>query len=128
MSAGMLEHVNITVANAKRTADLACRLFDWRIRWQGSGLGGAGISIHVGSDDSYVAIYQPNSGTREGISNYEQTGGLNHIGVVVDDLDAAEVRVKAEGLTPRSHGDYEPGKRFYFDDPNGIEWEVVSYG
>jgi len=26
-----------------------------------------------------------------------------------------------------SHGDYEPGRRFYFDDKRGLEIEVVSY-
>jgi glyoxylase I family protein len=31
------------------------------------------------------------------------------------------------GLTPFSHGDYDPGRRFYFLDPDGIEYEVVSY-
>ena len=35
--------------------------------------------------------------------------------------------VKDAGFEPHSHGDYEPGKRFYFDDENGIEFEVVSY-
>lgn len=60
-------------------------------------------------------------------SNYVTTGGLNHIGVAVDDLDAAEERVKAAGLTPTSHADYEPGRRFYFRDEDGIEYEVVSY-
>lgn len=125
---GTLEHVNVTVSDAHRTADMACRLFDWKIRWQGPGLGGAGVSIHVGGENSYVAIYQPNSGTREGISNYEQAGGLNHIGVVVQDLSATEARVKAEGFDTHSHADYEPGQRFYFDDHDGLEWEVVSYG
>ena len=52
---------------------------------------------------------------------------LNHVGVVVDDLDRVEERVVAAGLTPFSHGDYEPGRRFYFFDWNGIELEVVSY-
>ena len=32
------------------------------------------------------------------------------------------------GLEPFSHGDYEPGRRFYFLDPDGIEYEVISYG
>jgi hypothetical protein len=52
---------------------------------------------------------------------------LNHIGVVVEDLNAAEARVIAAGFMPRSHTDYEPGKRFYFDDHDGIEFEVISY-
>jgi predicted enzyme related to lactoylglutathione lyase len=47
--------------------------------------------------------------------------------VVVDDLDAVEARVAAEGYTAHTHMDYEPGRRFYFDDRDGIEFEVVSY-
>ena len=47
--------------------------------------------------------------------------------IQVDDLDAVEQRVIAAGLAPFSHGDYEPGRRFYFFDPDGIEYEVVSY-
>ena len=61
-------------------------------------------------------------------TSYETRGGLNHIGVVVEDLDATEARVKAEGYATHSHADYEPGRRFYFDGPAGIEFEVVAYG
>ena len=43
------------------------------------------------------------------------------------DLDAIEARVRNAGLEPCNHGDYEAGRRFYFDDPDGIEYEVVSY-
>jgi predicted enzyme related to lactoylglutathione lyase len=53
--------------------------------------------------------------------------GLNHIGVVVDDLDAIEARVKAEGFEAYSHDDYEPGRRFYCSDNTGLEFEVVCY-
>ena len=28
---------------------------------------------------------------------------------------------------PFNHGDYDPGRRFYFLDPDGIEYEVISY-
>ena len=45
----------------------------------------------------------------------------------MDDLNTVEARVVEAGLTPFSHGDYEPGRRFYFLDPDGIEYEVVSY-
>ncbi len=33
----------------------------------------------------------------------------------------------AHGLQPLGHDDYEPGRRFYFFDWDGIEFEVVSY-
>jgi hypothetical protein len=45
----------------------------------------------------------------------------------VTDLAETERRVAAEGLTPFNHGSYEPGRRFYFIDPDGVEYEVVSY-
>ena len=38
-----------------------------------------------------------------------------------------EARVKAAGFVPGNHADYEPGKRFYFTENNGVEIEVVSY-
>jgi catechol 2,3-dioxygenase-like lactoylglutathione lyase family enzyme len=52
---------------------------------------------------------------------------LNHVGLVVDDLAAAEAIVIAAGLEPFNHMDYEPGRRFYFFDWDGIEFEMVSY-
>jgi catechol 2,3-dioxygenase-like lactoylglutathione lyase family enzyme len=58
---------------------------------------------------------------------YRTPGGLNHIGVVVEDLDAIEAKVKEAGFHPHNHADYEPGRRFYFDGPDDIEIEVVSY-
>lgn len=121
-----LEHVNITVANTEATAAWLDRVFGWKIRWQGNSIHG-GHSIHVGDADRYLAIYTPPFQTRSGESSYGLTGGLNHVGVLVDDLDAVEERVKAEGFSPHSHADYEPGRRFYFNDADGIEFEVVSY-
>ena len=121
-----LEHVNFTVSDPKRTAELMCDLFGWKIRWQGDAKLG-GYTYHVGGDDSYLAIYSSGDTSASEVSNYHQTNGLNHIGVVVDDLDAIEAKVKARGFETHSHADYEPGRRFYFNDHDGIEFEVVSY-
>lgn len=121
-----LEHVNLTVKDPKSTAELLCRLFDWRIRWEGRAIAG-GYTIHVGDEDGYLAIYTPKETTQAGGDTYHQRGGLNHIGIVVQDLDMIEERVKAAGFHPHNHADYEPGQRFYFDGPDGVEYEVVSY-
>ncbi len=123
-----LEHVNVTVADPDATAALLSDLFGWRTRWKGGSIHG-GRSIHVGDDDTYVAVYSGPEGVSEtaSSSSYTTRGGMNHIGVVVDDLDAVEEKVKAHGYAPHSHADYEPGRRFYFHEENGIEIEVVSY-
>ncbi|MEM7642121.1 MAG: VOC family protein [Pseudomonadota bacterium] len=121
-----LEHVNFTVRDADAFAATLVDLFDWRIRWTGASLV-TGYSVHVGDETGYIALYSPQETLIDGPTTYTTPGGLNHIGVVVDDLSATEARVKAAGFTPRSHQDYEPGHRFYFDGPDGVEIEVVSY-
>nr|WP_275116149.1 VOC family protein [Aliiroseovarius subalbicans] len=120
-----LEHLNLTVSDPMRTADMLCDLFGWRVRWQGPSING-GLTLHVGSDDSYLAVYSM-GGTAKAARTYETIGALNHIGVVVDDLDATEARVRSAGFVPHNHDDYEPGRRFYFHDHDGVEIEVVSY-
>ena len=126
MKGAIVEHVNVTVTDADKTAALLCTLFDWKIRWQGDAILG-GRTVHVGTDDGYLALYTPKKTAAPWQSSYEICGGLNHIGVVVDDLDAAERRVKAAGLDTHNHADYEPGRRFYFNGPDDVEYEVVAY-
>jgi catechol 2,3-dioxygenase-like lactoylglutathione lyase family enzyme len=121
-----LEHVNVTVPDPKATAAVLCDLFGWHVRWEGKALGD-GYSVHVGDGDSYLALFNPGREIMPGPESYGRVGGLNHIGVVVDDLSATEARVKAAGYATHSHADYEPGQRFYFDGPDGLEYEVVSY-
>ena len=123
-----LEHANITVRDPGAMARVLVDLFGWHIRWQGSAIHG-GHTVHVGAEDSYLAVYTGPGDTpqAEAADSYVTRRGLNHLGVVVDDLEAVENRVRTAGFLPRSHADYEPGKRFYFDGPEGIEFEVVSY-
>jgi catechol 2,3-dioxygenase-like lactoylglutathione lyase family enzyme len=125
MRSSRLEHVNVTVADPAQAAKLMEDLFGWQVRWEGPALNG-GHTIHVGSDSQYLALYGPRAPATPA-KDFAKGRPLNHIGVEVDDLDATEARVVAAGLRPFSHGDYEPGRRFYFLDPNGIEYEVVSY-
>jgi catechol 2,3-dioxygenase-like lactoylglutathione lyase family enzyme len=121
-----LEHANITVTNLDDTTQWLKAVFDWDLRWKGPSIYD-GVSAHVGGKDSYLALYQPLKMPQKGPVSYNTRAGLNHVAVVVDDLDAIEARLKTEGFTPRSHADYEPGRRFYFEDENGIEFEVVQY-
>ena len=123
MRSAYLEHVNITVSDIERSAALLEQLLSWRIRWRGpSQLGGE--TIHVGSEEDYIAVYTKGAP----VARFAKGAPLNHVGIVVPDLDVAEAVVRAAGLEPFSHGDYEPGRRFYFFDWDGIEFELISYG
>jgi catechol 2,3-dioxygenase-like lactoylglutathione lyase family enzyme len=126
MSETRIEHLNMNVSNPERTANLLGRLFGWRIRWQGpSAMGGR--TVHVGTTDDYLALYCRAVEGDDPEFDGPGPGGLNHVGVLVDDLDGTETRVREAGLVPFNHADYEPGRRFYFEDPDGIEYEVVTY-
>ncbi|HEY2875612.1 MAG TPA: VOC family protein [Reyranella sp.] len=125
MSEPRIEHVNVTVSDPERAARLMQTLFGWHVRWQGPARNG-GRTIHVGSDRHYLALYT-GPGVAYGTDDFAKGRPLNHIGVEVDDLVAVEAKVVAAGLRPFGHDDYDPGRRFYFLDPDGIEYEVVSY-
>lgn len=55
------------------------------------------------------------------------SGKVNHIGIVVDDLDEIKQSVSPVGFVPHLHADYEPRRRFYFCADLGFEIEVVTY-
>jgi len=123
MPTGFLEHANITVSDPGRSAALLQRLCSWHERWRGpSQLGG--WTIHVGNERDYIAVYTKDEPVGP---HFTKGAPLNHIGLVVDDLGEAEAVVVGAGLIPFNHMDYEPGRRFYFLDWDGIEFEVVSY-
>ncbi len=125
MSTGRLEHANLSVTRPERSAELFKQLCGWEERWRGdSKLGGK--TIHVGEPGNgagYLALYTGDHVT----GDYAKGQPLNHVGLLVDDLKAAEDVVVGAGLKPFGHDDYDPGKRFYFFDWDGIEFEVVSY-
>lgn len=123
MPQGQIEHVNLTVSDPDRSASLLEDLLGWSERWRGPSQMG-GWTIHLGTTSTYLAIYT----TGESVERFAKGVPLNHVGFVVDDLDAAERTVTSHGLTPFNRGRYEPGPdSFYFFDWDGIEFEVVSY-
>lgn len=125
MTHPFIEHVNLTVSDPDRSAAILSAIFGWHERWRGAARGGGRV-IHLGSDRAYVALYTGPDGEHADM-RYPKGEPLNHVGVQVEDLDQVEAKVLDVGLTPFSHDDYEPGRRFYFLDLDGIEYEVVSY-
>lgn len=118
-----LEHVNISSRDPDRLADLIARITGWTRRWEGPAMAG-GRTIHLGDAQAYLAIHT----NPDVAAGFGKGAPLNHIGMAVSDLDAAEKLVAEAGLRPFNQGQYDPGPRsFYFIDWDGIEFEVVSY-
>ena len=121
-----LEHVNLTVSDLKRSIDLYSDLLGMRVRWQGTTTNGS-PAAHVGDDHCYLALFQSSPELADRPAVDYSAVGLNHFGFVVDDLDAARARLADHGLSAHQEQDYEPGRRLYFFDPDGIEVELVQY-
>ena len=90
-----------------------------------------GYTVHVGEKNiggSYLSLYTTEKIATNPARGHRVKANLNHIGVIVVDLEKTEARVLAQGLTTFNHAEYEPGKRFYFLIDDNIEIEVISYG
>lgn len=125
MQTAMLEHINLTVTDADKTAALFCHLFGWHVRWAGPAKD-EGYTVHVGNSDCYLALYTATN-QLAGAGSYKNIGHLNHIGILVNDLGDTEQQILQLGHPTFNHADYEPGKRFYFMLNDNIEIEVISY-
>lgn len=128
-SIARVEHVNLTVSNPGKVAEQLTHIFSWQLRWSGDSLDG-GRSVHIGEKadgNSYLALYTNNNIKEQQNRSHLYKANLNHIGILVSDLDQVEQRVLGLGLKTFNHADYEPGRRFYFYIEDDIEIEVISY-
>jgi catechol 2,3-dioxygenase-like lactoylglutathione lyase family enzyme len=121
-----LEHVNLTVSDLDRSIDFYGRLLGLEVRWRRAADGDLPAAAHVGDARHYIAMFEAPGESARSRVDYD-TVGLNHFGFVVDDLDAARARLEELGIEPHHDADYEPGRRFYLLDPDGIEVELVEY-
>jgi catechol 2,3-dioxygenase-like lactoylglutathione lyase family enzyme len=119
-----LEHANMTVSDLDRSINFYSTLLGLGVRWQGTTNDGS-PAAHVGDDRCYLALFQATAPGKP--PNDYASPGLNHIGFVVDNLDAARTRVAELGAQVHAEMDYEPGRRVYLFDPDGIEVELVEY-
>lgn len=122
-----LEHVNLTVRDLERSVAWYRELLGWDVRWEGKATGEEGLvrAAHVGDARCYLALFEAEQPGAVG-ADYGHAG-FNHFGLVVDDLAATRARAVALGVTPHVEYEYEPGRRFYVHDPDGIEIELVAY-
>lgn len=120
----LLEHVNLTVSDVDRSVRFYRDLLGLSLRWRGKNNSGA-EAAHVGDDRCYIALFEATE-NRQAPNDYTKVG-LNHFGFVVENLDEAKNRLHALGVTEHAEQDYEPGRRIYFMDPDGVEVELVEY-
>ena len=124
-----LEHVNITVIDVDEAIRfLQTAMPDWKVR--------ADVSskesdcrrwVHLGTDTSYIAI-EDRGATEKGKHEPYVDPGVNHMGLVVKDIDAVSKRLTDAGYTEGlSSPDNLNRRRIYFYDADGNEYEFIEY-
>ena len=126
MAHPFIEHVNLTVSDPERSAALMARIFGWHERWRGPARDG-GMSIHVGSDEAYVALYTGPDGLHAN-THFAKGEPLNHVGIQVDDLDATLGRVGEHGGRSVSDTFEDPavGRMAVVADPSGATFGLIQ--
>ena len=121
-----LEHANLIV----RDIDAAIRFLqtafpDFRTRFDGETHGRRWV--HVGTDETYIALTQSTVEPDQRWTPYTGVPGVNHMAYEVDDVDALRERLKSAGYRDSTVPNNHPyRKRVYFYDSDGNDWEFVQ--
>ena len=120
-----LEHANITVNHLQEAVKFFQIAFPhFKIRGSGNDLR---EWVHLGDDDTYIAINQAISAKHKVVKNYEQAG-INHIGFVVPDVKEIADCLLKNGYQRSYPKQVEQFRiRDYFADTDGNEYEFVQY-
>ena len=123
-----LEHANLLVADIDGMIRFLQTAFpEFRIRHQETDSAGRRW-VHVGTDESYIALNQATEAPSERWIPYSGKPGLNHLGFEVDDVDALRLRMLEAGYRDSTYpNDHPHRRRVYFYDPEGNDWEFVQY-
>jgi len=126
-----LEHLNVTLTDLDRaTRALQAIVPTWSVRGAGTWQDGVGRTVawrHVGDDFQYLALYQAPPGAP--LSASGGRNAFNHLGLVVDDLDAALARLRALDIPLDHVGGSSAHRRsaYVMIEPERLQIELVAY-
>jgi catechol 2,3-dioxygenase-like lactoylglutathione lyase family enzyme len=124
--ASRIEHASITVRDMGAALGfITTALPEFKIRGQDSSITGAWL--HVGTEETYIALTRSPSVDPRGRVAYHDLG-VNHVGIVVDDVGEVVARLEAAGYKQSSEPEISRWRRrFYFLDVDGFQWEFIQY-
>lgn len=120
-----LEHANITVNDLQEAIKFFQTAFPhFKIRGGGSDMR---EWIHLGDDDTYIAINQAKQSDLKAGKNYDKIG-INHLGFVVQNVEKIANNLLSNGYKRDFPKEVEQFRiRDYFADADGNQYEFVQY-
>ena len=122
-----LEHANMVVRDFEATVRFLNAAFpEFRVRREGLNEGLRWM--HIGTDNTYIALNEASEEPAESWVPYSGKPGVNHLGFEVKDVGALRERLAAAGFKDSTYPNNHPHrKRVYFHDADGNDWEFVEY-
>ena len=123
-----LEHANLCVHDIDGVIGFLRTAFpEFRIRHDTTDADG-GRWVHVGTEETYIALNQANPDAKKRGTPYKGRPGLNHLAYEVDDVGALRDRLISAGFDESTPPNAHPHRnRVYFYDAEGNDWEFVQY-
>ena len=120
-----LEHANITVNDLQEAIRFFQSAFPhFKVRGGGNDMR---EWIHLGDDDTYIAINQAKQSDLKVDNNYDKIG-INHLGFVVQDVEKIANNLLSSGYKRDFPKEVEQFRiRDYFADADGNQYEFVQY-
>ena len=122
-----LEHANLIVREFDGMVQFLSTAFPtFYVRRKG--LNNGRRWMHIGTDDTYIALTEASDDAAEQWVPYSGKPGVNHLGYEIDDVEALRKRLAAAGFRDSTYPNNHPHrKRVYFYDADGNDWEFVQY-
>ena len=122
-----LEHANVSVRDVDQSVRFLQAAFpEFSIRREG--LHNGRRWMHIGTQDTYIALNEATAEAAEQWVPYSGKPGLNHLGFEVNDVETLRERLTAAGFRDSTHPNNHPHRRrVYFYDADGNDWEFVEY-
>lgn len=120
-----LEHANITVNDLQEAIRFfQCAFPHFKIRGGGNDMR---EWIHLGDNDTYIAINQAKQSDLKVDRNYDKIG-INHLGFVVQNVEEIANNLLSNGYQRDFPKEVEEFRiRDYFADADGNQYEFVQY-
>ncbi len=122
-----MEHANVSVRDIDESVRFLKAAFpEFEVRREG--LNNGHRWMHIGTDDTYIALNEATVDATERWVPYQGKPGVNHLGFEVDDVEALRERLATAGFRDSTYpNDHPHRKRVYFYDADGNDWECVEY-
>jgi len=120
-----LEHANITVNDLQEAIKFFQTAFPhFKIRGRGNDMR---EWVHLGDDDTYIAINQAKQSDLKIDKNYDKIG-INHLGFIVPDVEEIANKLLSNGYKRDFPKEVEQFRiRDYFADADGNQFEFIQY-